>query len=73
MIYEYQLEMRVTIRKVEYDPGDTERKYPRWMNEALSVQESKQLGALNFAQVAHVLEAFYSVTEALSESFGPKP
>lgn len=66
----FRLELQVRLQKVEYDPADVERRYPRWTNTSLSVQQSDDLGALSFAQVANVLSRFYEVAEAIKAEMG---
>lgn len=65
----YELELSVRLRKVEWDPDCPDVKL--WMNESLSVDDRRTLGALDFAQVAQVLARFYDTAEALKAEFTP--
>ncbi len=63
----FQVEVRVSIRRVEYDEADTERRAPRWTNETLSVDESMELNISSFAEVAKVLGQFHDLGNEIRE------
>jgi hypothetical protein len=63
----YRLEVRVQIRRME---RMNSAGYDQFTNEQLSVEQTVELGAMNFLQVAGVLGQFQTLADEIKAAHG---
>ena len=66
----YKLEVRASIVKYNRDERNGPPYYDQWTNERLDVNETLDLGTMDFLQVCTVLGKFHEVAEEIKSQNG---